>query len=60
LEEELQQSKQASEELSNFLLEIQSSWQLYYSKTIKDLNESIEEIDVAAMLTMIEQETSDL
>lgn len=36
------------------MLEIQTSWQTYYEAAVKDLKERLEEIDVAAMLNMIE------
>ena len=60
LEEELLASQQASADLSKYLQEIQNTWDIFFNEAVKDLRERLEEIDVAAMLNLIEQEAGEL
>jgi len=42
------------------LAELQTQWNLYYNNAVSDMKSRLEEIDVAAMLSLIEQEANDL
>lgn len=60
LQEEIQISQQASANLQKYLQELEGSWNKYYDDAVCDMKSRLEEIDVAAMLSLIEQEASDL
>ena len=60
LTEEIAESKRSSESLQQHLTEMQSAWAKFYDDAATEMGSRLEEIDVAAMLTLIEQEAEDL
>jgi len=60
LTEEIAESKRSSESLEQHLAEMQSAWAKFYDDAATEMGSRLEEIDVAAMLTLIEQEAEDL
>jgi len=60
LQEEIKISQKASVDLEKYLGELQVNWTKYYDQAVVDMKSRLEEIDEAAMLSLIEQEASDL
>ena len=60
LQSEIADSKQASSELEQKLIDLQQGWNEYHSEAVSDLKHQIDEIDMAAMLRLLEQQAADL
>ncbi len=60
LQEEIQISTKAATSLHQYLSDIQHAWNQYYAQACSDMSARLEEIDVAEMLSLIEQEATDL
>ena len=60
LAEEIFITKEATSDLENKLFKVQTNWGLYYEAALREIKSRLEEIDVATMLRLIEQQASDI